>query len=252
MSWHLTRFYRRHWWLALVEKTNVPLRHDTTWSTYVDAVTKGNPVMTTSASSSPKESSSHSSRKDRFFATLVTETPPKPILAWFEAALAKEKERYALDEADRKRRSSAFEEMLTEYFFRSDHVEMTWHEAKRKIAHRSSFKAMEAKHDDMEAAFEAYMEKLRAKMPQVLKTRHKKDAKDTMKMDVIVMKTMKGAVAEEEKEEGEMFEDELGTFDEDEKDKDDNNEEDEKDEKDKNARHTYGQDICDSNMACSR
>jgi pre-mRNA-processing factor 40 len=69
----------------------------------------------------------------------------------------------AAAEAERKRKKqrSRFEELLMDYFYRSDHIDINWEEAKEMIRHRSAYQ--ESPVDQRQHWFDAYMTRLRAK-----------------------------------------------------------------------------------------
>ena len=71
----------------------------------------------------------------------------------------------ALEEAERRkkklaRRMERFEELLEDYFYRSDHVGTTWDIAKEKLRGHSAYKDLRRYPDDRLAVFTAHMKKL--------------------------------------------------------------------------------------------
>ena len=81
--------------------------------------------------------------------TTFTELSTRAI----EAAIAEEKRL--------RRLRDRFDELLMDYYYRSDHVDTTWAEASRELRRRTAF--MEMPQEMREPAFDAYMERLRAK-----------------------------------------------------------------------------------------
>ncbi|RHZ27722.1 hypothetical protein DYB37_005799 [Aphanomyces astaci] len=112
--------------------------------------------------------------RQSFFASLLDEaTVPPSVVEWFQGAHARELERYQRMESERIKKVEAFEEMLMEYYFRSDHLTTSWDQARVEVQHRSAYRALD---DGAEVAFQQYMQKLQKKMESLTKSRKTVDA----------------------------------------------------------------------------
>ncbi|CAK4696728.1 hypothetical protein LEN26_001468 [Aphanomyces euteiches] len=116
-----------------------------------------------------------SPRKKILTALLDEATLPASVVEWFELTHARELERYKRVESDRLKKVEAFEEMLMEYYFRSDHLSTTWEQARAEIQHRSAYRALD---DGAEVAFQQYMQTLQKKMESLSKTRKAVEASE--------------------------------------------------------------------------
>ena len=85
----------------------------------------------------------------------------KAIFADLYDPVVKEK-RAALEK--QKKREERFVSLLEEYYFRSDHVDVTWDQAKRTLERHSAYDALER--GDRRRLFDAHMNTLRAKLAE--------------------------------------------------------------------------------------
>ena len=75
---------------------------------------------------------------------------------------------------------------MTEYYYRSDHIDTTWSRAREEMGKRSAFKRL-GQDDLRRKVFESYMKKLRAKMDECTKSQQelerKKKSRDSSSED---------------------------------------------------------------------
>ena len=64
-------------------------------------------------------------------------------------------------EEKKQRRREAFQDLLMDYYYRSDHLDVTWDEAKRELRHRSAYRALDS--GTRKSLFEEHMSELRAR-----------------------------------------------------------------------------------------
>ncbi|OQS05614.1 pre-mRNA-processing protein 40A-like isoform X1 [Thraustotheca clavata] len=165
--WYTQLRDEKHWLLSLIEKNGFIMKHTTTMPDFLEQLRH--------TVESLIADDTKSSKKSEFYAGLRSvETVPPSVRTWFEQNHRNEVERIERIEAARKKKLEAFHDMLTEYYYRSDHLDVTWETARRDIERRSSYRAMESESVAKEA-FHAYMDKLKEKMNQVLKTRKPDD-----------------------------------------------------------------------------
>jgi len=91
----------------------------------------------------------------------VVATRPWHLRAVFHDAHSRAVEARDAQEKRLRRSRERYEELLMDYFYRSDHVGTTWDEARGMLAHRSAFVEAPATH--RQAWFEEYIARLRAK-----------------------------------------------------------------------------------------
>ncbi|OQR81043.1 pre-mRNA-processing protein 40A-like [Achlya hypogyna] len=166
---HATLRDERQWLVQLVERNGFAMTHGATLASFVAQL---RPTVEALLPELLPDSS-----KARFYGALrAAETVPASVAEWFEHTHRTEVERVERAAAAKKKKTDAFQDLLTEFYFRSDHLDVTWEAARREVEGRSRFHAMDSE-ADAKAAFDAYMATLREKMQQVLKTR-KRDAED--------------------------------------------------------------------------
>jgi len=95
---------------------------------------------------------------------------PDSVKIIFDQLHTKEIERYERYQKEMKKKIEDFEDILTEYYYRSDHIGTSWEKAKKQLQKRSAYKRLG---DDelAKSTFDAYMAKLVKKMDQCVKSR---------------------------------------------------------------------------------
>ncbi|KDO33595.1 hypothetical protein SPRG_19227 [Saprolegnia parasitica CBS 223.65] len=163
-KWHATVRDERQWLHTLLERNGFRMQHKTTLR---DCLEQLQHTIEPLVGDDPR---------GQFYSRLLAEaTVPESVLNWFHTTQRAEVERAERVAAAKKQKLDAFTDLLTEFFFRSDHLDVPWDDARRLLEGRSRFRAMGS---DAKAAFDAYMTTLRAKMQQVLKTRKLVDAEE--------------------------------------------------------------------------
>ncbi|KAF0688613.1 Aste57867_19786 [Aphanomyces stellatus] len=168
----------------VLDATEFVMKYNSTLSAFVQHVRKEVERMLANARDDRPNPASPSVRHNFLTALLDESTVPPSVLEWFEKTHAGELDRYKRVEGERLKKVEAFEEMLMEYYFRSDHLSISWEQAKGEIQHRSAFRALD---DGAEVAFQQYMQKLQKKMESLSKTRKAVEATGTFLTDVNII-----------------------------------------------------------------
>ncbi|EQC30677.1 hypothetical protein SDRG_11730, partial [Saprolegnia diclina VS20] len=165
-KWHATVRDERQWLHTLLERNGFRMQHKTTLR---DCLEQLQHTIEPLVGDDPRGT---------FYRQLLSEaTVPESVLDWFSSTHRAEVERAERVAAAKKQKLDDFTDLLTEFFFRSDHLDVPWDDARRLVEGRSRYRAM-GSDADAKAAFDAYMTTLRAKMQQVLKTRKLLDAEE--------------------------------------------------------------------------
>jgi hypothetical protein len=96
---------------------------------------------------------------------------PWSLRALFQSLQRDAAEARAAEEKRQRRAREKFDDLLMDYFYRSDHLNTSWEEATHILRHRSAF--MDAPADLRQGWFDVYMDRLRAKAKSRLEKQQK-------------------------------------------------------------------------------